>query len=146
MSTERTLQVLEYIAEHSRLPAMTDIERAALCDLFDTDGATTSLNTLGEMELEDLQRAGLLERIAREFSSRLLKQIGAANLKSVIIGNKLHVCDNVCASHEYCDANMPMSEAFQVVTGHEIDCQSEEDAALWSDAWDVAKKNRFYQP
>lgn len=45
----------------------------------------------------------------------------------------------VCASHDFCDANMPMLAAFEDVTGRTMDAGSEEDAALWGAAWDVAK-------
>lgn len=45
----------------------------------------------------------------------------------------------VCASHDFCDANMVMAPAFEEVMGREIDLQSDSDLALWSQAWDIAK-------
>ena len=46
--------------------------------------------------------------------------------------------DGVCHSHDYCDANEVMAEAFAQVVGREIDLQSDDDRALWSSAWRYA--------
>ena len=51
----------------------------------------------------------------------------------------------VCASHDYCDANMAMMEAFDHVMGHNMIPEeggeiSESDCAIWSDAWDLARR------
>ena len=48
--------------------------------------------------------------------------------------------DGACASHDFCDANMAMAPAFTQVMGREPDVSSEEDAAIWSDAWELAAK------
>lgn len=65
---------------------------------------------------------------------------------------------SVCASHDVCDANMPMAAAFEKVTGREpvtswetnpdhSPCdpaealQAQADCALWSAAWDIAKRD-----
>jgi hypothetical protein len=51
--------------------------------------------------------------------------------------------DKVCATHDFCDANMAMLPAFQQVMEREPDADSMEDAALWSDAWGLAKRLYF---
>jgi hypothetical protein len=49
-----------------------------------------------------------------------------------------------CASHNYCDANMAMSEAFEVALGREPDVFDQDDGAegpdvtLWNAAWNLA--------
>jgi hypothetical protein len=48
--------------------------------------------------------------------------------------------DGAYASHDFCDANMAMHEAFQSVTGHCAAVDSEADTALWNDAWVLARK------
>lgn len=53
---------------------------------------------------------------------------------------------NVCASHDHCDANMPMSEAFAEVMGREIDLQNQDEIALWNEAWRIAKAEGFAFP
>lgn len=46
----------------------------------------------------------------------------------------------ICASHDFCDANMPMDEAFKVVAGHEVDGDNDADTSLWNGAWTRAKE------
>ncbi|WLA79536.1 hypothetical protein [Bradyrhizobium elkanii] len=46
----------------------------------------------------------------------------------------------VCASHDYCDANMAMWAAFRDVMGRDIDGDSDADCAIWNEAWDLARK------
>ncbi|MDR7061200.1 MULTISPECIES: hypothetical protein [unclassified Sphingopyxis] len=45
----------------------------------------------------------------------------------------------ICASHDFCDANVPMAVAFKAVTGRDMTPTNADDAALWSTAWDIAK-------
>jgi hypothetical protein len=45
-----------------------------------------------------------------------------------------------CASHDYCDANVAMAGAFATVVGHQVEASSEADAALWNDAWEIARE------
>ncbi len=50
-----------------------------------------------------------------------------------------------CATHDFCDANMPMDEAFLSIVGHRMgdlesdDAADDADRALWSEAWDIAQ-------
>jgi hypothetical protein len=53
---------------------------------------------------------------------------------------------NVCASHDYCDANTVMAPAFLDVMRREIDLQSEADLALWGEAWAIAKRDHLTAP
>jgi len=54
--------------------------------------------------------------------------------------------NGACASHNYCDANMAMMEAFDHVMGHNMiptDADgeiSEQDTAIWNEAWELARK------
>jgi hypothetical protein len=49
----------------------------------------------------------------------------------------------ICASHNFCDANMAMMEAFESVTGRmaipDDGEMAESDCKLWGDAWDYAR-------
>ncbi len=51
---------------------------------------------------------------------------------------------NVCASHDFCDANMPMAEAFESLFGREPDLISDTDFNIWAEAWDLAKAKGFW--
>lgn len=84
------------------------------------------------------------ELIARAFSSDLWETIGPARMAQVIKRNRSNP-PGICASHDFCDANMPMADAFQRITGREISAENENDCALWCRAWDIAKANNFFQ-
>ncbi len=45
----------------------------------------------------------------------------------------------MCATHDFCDTNMLMAEAFERVVGRESDVSAHVDVALWNKAWNVAK-------
>jgi hypothetical protein len=47
--------------------------------------------------------------------------------------------EGACASHDHCDANMVMAEAFRLITGRAIDTDAESDLRLWNEAWHTAK-------
>lgn len=48
-----------------------------------------------------------------------------------------------CETHSYCDANVPMSEAFTAITGREIELQNQPDVHLWNRAWEIAAVDGF---
>lgn len=75
------------------------------------------------------------EIVNREFSVEQLIEVNAKNKTDEYIG--------CCGTHDYCDANMLMDEAFTEVIGREVDVLSEDDCQLWSDAWDLSKDNEF---
>ena len=84
-------------------------------------------------------------KLANEFSRLLTDFLSPQELINVLAANELEDDDLICHSHDYCDANEIMAEAFKNVVGREIDLQSDDDRELWCDAWDVAKENRFEQ-
>lgn len=90
-----------------------------------------------------------IDKIAKEFSSLLAKEIGIDKMKDV---KKLNIDDtnkDVCHSHDFCDANMVMQDAFKVV-GIDLEkdfpdaVQNEFITDTWEKAWTLAKKNNFY--
>ena len=46
--------------------------------------------------------------------------------------------EGLCASHDFCDANMVMDEAWGETVDHEMSPSSAVDAELWSGAWEIA--------
>lgn len=76
-----------------------------------------------------------------------------ANLKAALTEQQFAEMQNlnavadagICHSHDYCDANEVMADAFFCVMGRELDTQSDEDRALWSDSWDYAKTHGLGQ-
>lgn len=88
-----------------------------------------------------------IQTIAREFASNLREAIGTLNLAKVVDANlkvKAYRDDTCCASHEFCDANVYMLEAFETVMRRLPDPASQSDADLLNEAWSMAKAANFY--
>lgn len=49
----------------------------------------------------------------------------------------------MCASHEYCDPNEAMAEAFEMVFGRELDVLNNDDITIVNEAWKISKVNQF---
>lgn len=96
-----------------------------------------------------------IELIADKFSELLLAEIGADNLRLVNKRNTTQEYAGACASHDFCDANIVMDEAFRTVKGITIDENSDEyfevmqedaNMVLWEKAWNKAKEKGFNLP
>lgn len=91
--------------------------------------------------------------VAKKFSKVLKKWLGKVKMQEVVRLNKENN-DSCCASHDFCDANMAMDEAFTKVMGRsfefnfeeltEKEAQNSADTDLMNEAWDIAKANDFY--
>ncbi len=82
----------------------------------------------------------LATAIAAAFVANLRSSLGDATFDDLRYANR-HAPAGTCASHNYCDANMPMAKAFETVTGRDIsarDAIADADAALWNRAWALA--------
>lgn len=85
----------------------------------------------------------LTRLLARNFSRRLAYYIGVVGIAKANERNAAEPNPSICHSHDFCDANVAMAEAFEHVRGHEPDVQSESDMRLFSAAWDAAKRAGF---
>jgi len=85
------------------------------------------------------------QRIANHFKGQIAaiinqedrKKIDEVNYRNRLAGLSL------CETHNYCDANEPMSAAFEEVTGREILLNNQPDIALWNRAWEIAVVDGF---
>lgn len=106
--------------------------------------------------------------IGERFAAHLLTAIGTVGMGKVRRENGPYSDSPVCASHNYCDANVFMIDAFRDVMGrepqssyethydpatgrHVADDPAEEalaiaDGALWSAAWKSAARRHLCQP
>lgn len=92
--------------------------------------------------------ADAAEILARKFSAILCEWLTPEQIQEVVEKNKIAI-DGVCHSHDYCDANMAMDEAFVELwsegTADDTNpSQQTEDHALWGAAWQIAKDNNFF--
>lgn len=96
------------------------------------------------------------EALAAKFSELLRAQFTRKQMAAVISRNRRETNDKVCHSHDFCDANVVMDEAFKQVLGYSATdtgigdgtqqsggCMSDECLDLWNAAWAIAKKSEF---
>ena len=94
------------------------------------------------MKLETLPTP---EALAKEFARVLRSWLNDDQWESMLRLNKKGRSPLICHSHDFCDANMAMDEAFKNL-GVDQETQwgddwasNEEASALWNKAWDIAK-------
>jgi hypothetical protein len=77
-------------------------------------------------------------RIATRFAEILKNWLDPADFAAMRERNVELSPQGVCASHDYCDANMAMLEAFQDVMLREYSFDNDEDHRAMRRAWDAA--------
>lgn len=78
--------------------------------------------------------------IARAFAEILREWLSAEEMAEVLVRNAAETNPNICHSHDFCDPNMAMLEAFMSAT--EFD-DPPADNVLWVAAWDLARAAGF---
>jgi hypothetical protein len=91
--------------------------------------------------------------LAQAFSFQLRETLTPEQMAQVIARNAHYrECGekDICASHEFCDANVTMDDAFKMLGLTVIDSVSGEISGianeLWNAAWDIAKASDFDVP
>ena len=83
------------------------------------------------------------EKLAAEFVAVLTEWLTPAEFAEMQRRN-VTAGEGVCASHDFCDANMAMDEAFTHALGRKPDVMDSDDGAegrdvaLWNAAWAAA--------
>jgi hypothetical protein len=83
--------------------------------------------------------------LADEFARNIRRSLTTEQLAEV---NRLNATPKyatlrICATHNFIDANMAMADAWETITGREMDASSEDESRVWSDAWDLAVRVQF---
>jgi hypothetical protein len=86
-----------------------------------------------------------VEPLARRFGAVLQSWLTSAERREILARNA-RGAPRVCHSHDFCDANMAMDQAFRDVFGRPFNHHSDEDIAIFNVAWDRAKAAGFYFP
>lgn len=85
------------------------------------------------------------EKLAYTFSVVLKEWLTPEEMQTVVSRNATpEYGAQLCASHDFCDANMAMQEAFIRLFKRTPDTNSELDSTLWNQAWYIAKEHAFY--
>jgi hypothetical protein len=131
------------------------MDRETEADILSTDDWTEVLATVqaftmnGSAELDPLDSVGTairrgatadqIGRIAAAFVTELREDLGESTVQEI---RRLNAAEapysGICHTHDFCDANMPMADAFESVMGREVDGENDDDCALWGAAWNVA--------
>lgn len=96
------------------------------------------MNTTVTIDLE------LTMRLAREFGSVVQEWLKTADFREMNERNKMEENPSICHSHDFCDANMAMLEAWDRVVRTEYDMNTQTHDDLWNAAWTIAKAADFY--
>jgi len=85
-------------------------------------------------------------KLAKEFSKILKGWLTKEELNEINYKNENNpeYQDGVCATHDYCDPNEAMLQAFKKVNRREFDFSSDKDSAEINIAWNKAKQKKFY--
>ena len=117
----------------------TPVDKASHSHLLDEPCIYGVARHLEDATVRELCLA-FIKRVRDHFTVSQLDQINAGNKRYIEEG---HSPDSVCATHEFCDSNELMHEAFKDACGREHIVSSKDDAALWNNAWFMAKVNDF---
>lgn len=93
-----------------------------------------------------MTRTETVSALADRFAATLRKWLSPAEFSEMkALNETAEYREDICASHNYCDANMAMDAAWRETFGEdaEIDADDEAQAQLWGDAWDVARERHL---
>jgi hypothetical protein len=88
--------------------------------------------------------ANMASDIAKKFSEVLRDWLTKEEMQNVVDRNRSQTDESICHSHDFCDANMAMDEAFTAVVGRQCNLQNQYEIKRWGHAWDIAQRNEFY--
>ena len=86
-----------------------------------------------------------VHELAYRFHAEIQEWVSVDELEQIDSENRAYdaVGSTSCATHNYSDPNTAMGDAFQAMTGHDVDGANEADSRLWGDAWSLARANGF---
>lgn len=99
---------------------------------------------LAPQEPEPTPAAAVIEpaTLAAAFARAIREYLTRKELAEVIERNRAEPDEGICHSHDFCDANEAMVEAFEQC-GLPMDFESQTDLNLWGKAWNIAAHAGF---
>jgi hypothetical protein len=84
------------------------------------------------------------EMIAEAFAANLRRDLSPKDFAEMVRRNRTpEYAKGCCASQDFCDANMAMDEAFTEIIGRPLDFGSDDDTAVWNEAWEIARRKHI---
>jgi hypothetical protein len=78
------------------------------------------------------------QELADRFVTLLRRDLTPKQWQAMVRDNRTETNPHICHSHDHCDANMVMAEAFEALAGVAPDIDNDDHTALWNAAWDAA--------
>jgi hypothetical protein len=78
--------------------------------------------------------------LADAFLRKLRAHLGDDVMRGIAALNADEPNPAICHTHDYCDANVIMDQAFVAVLGRRSRSNSDRDAVVWTRAWNLAKE------
>ena len=85
----------------------------------------------------------IMKELADEFSSVLKGWLTPGQWTEMQAKGLLNEGTMVCASHDYCDANMAMDAAFVKVLKRHPELDDDDDVELWNKSWSDARRRHL---
>lgn len=77
-----------------------------------------------------------IDAVARRFTTILRGWLTRDEWTAMVAANRAETDPRICHSHDYCDANMAMLEAFDAYG--DIDVDDDDHVRIWNAAWEAA--------
>jgi len=86
-----------------------------------------------------------IDELADSFAELLREQLSPADFAEMKRRNEKDpaYAGSSCASHDFCDANEVMAEAWEEVVGPPINSDDEAETRLWAAAWERARQRHI---
>jgi hypothetical protein len=94
-------------------------------------------------QISGVLKMDTVAQLSSAFREKMRSYFPSETLAEIDRRNKFEADSSVCHSHDFCDANMVMLEAFIEVSGRDYDFGSDADMDLWNEAWDKTKADGF---
>lgn len=83
--------------------------------------------------------------LANAFIEQILTELTEEQVSACRVYIDSHPNSSTCPTHDYCDSNQLMLDAFHASIGRRMDVLNDDDHALSSTAWDLARTLQFRQ-
>ena len=82
-------------------------------------------------------------QLALNFVALVCREFDEKTLSEIRRRNRAETNPSVCHTHDFCDANLLMDDAWRFTFGRDTNLDDEVDCAVWSNAWARAVAANF---
>ncbi len=94
--------------------------------------------------IRSIERERAVSELAMRFATELGEKLSSEDMDRLVERNGRDPKSAVCHSHDFCDANVVMEEAWRRSFGGELfDEEEAEQLSVWNEAWQIARDADF---